>query len=288
MGAKDGTYRIAWIGWLSMNAWLDVLSRFGILDVIDILIVAFVLYRFLLLIRGTRAVQLLKGVVVILMATAISSAFHLDALSWLLNKIITVGLFAIPVVFQPELRRALEELGRGGFFSVSLGTPDTERHQVMIQEIVKAAQVLARGKIGALIIVERQTGLTEYIETGTMIEGKVSSELLMNLFVPNTPLHDGAVVIRGQKIIAAGCFLPLTENRGLDKQLGTRHRAAIGVTEQSDCVAVVVSEETGQVSIAVDGALRRNVNESTLIDSLTRLVVPKRQTFSFLNRKAES
>jgi diadenylate cyclase len=282
--------RIAWIGWLSMNAWLDVLSRFGILDVIDILIVAFVLYRFLLLIRGTRAVQLLKGVVVILVATAISSAFHLDALSWLLNKIITVGLFAIPVVFQPELRRALEELGRGGFFSVSLGTQQgTERHQVMIQEIVKAAQILARGKIGALIIVERQTGLTEYIETGTMIEGKVSSELLINLFVPNTPLHDGAVVIRGQKIVAAGCFLPLTENRGLDKQLGTRHRAAIGVTEQSDCVAVVVSEETGQVSIAVDGALRRNVNESTLIDQLTRLIVPKRPgTFSFLNRKAES
>ncbi len=273
-----------------MNSWLDVLSRFSILDVIDILIVAFVLYRLLLLIRGTRAVQLLKGVVVILVATAISSALHLDALNWLLNKIITVGFIAIPVVFQPELRRALDQLGRGGFFSVSLvAQQGMEQHQSMIQEIVKAAQILSKEKIGALMIVERQTGLSEYIETGTMIEGKVSSELLINLFVPNTPLHDGAVVIRGEQIVAAGCFLPLTENRGLDKQLGTRHRAAIGVTEQSDCVAVVVSEETGQISIGVDGTLRRNVNESTLIDQLSKLIVPKRPgTFSFLNRKAES
>ncbi len=272
-----------------MNTWFNVLSRFGILDIIDILIVAFVLYRFLLLIRGTRAVQLLKGVAVILLATAISSALHLEALNWLLNKIIMIGLFAIPVVFQPELRRALEQLGRGGFFSLSLSTQNTESLQLMIQEIVKATQVLAKQKIGALIIAERKTGLTEYIETGTIIEAKISSELLINLFVPNTPLHDGAVVIRGQQIIAAGCFLPLTENRGLDKQLGTRHRAAIGVTEQSDGVAVVVSEETGHISIGVDGVLRRNLSESALLEQLTRLLMPKRPgTFSFLNRKAES
>lgn len=272
-----------------MNAWLDVLGKFNFMNVIDILIVAFVLYRLLLLIRGTRAVQLLKGVIVILIATAISNALHLEALYWLLNKIITVGVIAIPVVFQPELRRALDQLGRGGFFSLSFTTDNTEPSRDMVQEIVKAAQILSRSRVGALIVVERKTGLTEYIETGTVIEGRVSAELLVNLFVPNTPLHDGAVIIRDGRVIAAGCFLPLTENRSLDKQLGTRHRAALGVTEQSDSVSIVVSEETGAVSVGVDGVLSRNITESALLELLTSLVVPKRSSnFPFLTRKAES
>lgn len=272
-----------------MDAWLDVLKKFNVLNVIDIFIVSFVLYRLLLLIRGTRAVQLLKGVIVILIATAISSVLHLAALNLLLNKIITIGLFAIPVVFQPELRRALEQLGRGGFFSFSLVSQGAETMQSMTAEIVKATQILSRAKVGALIIVERKTGLTEYIETGTLIQGAVSSELLVNLFVPNTPLHDGAVIVRGDRIVAAGCFLPLTENRGLDKNLGTRHRAAVGITEQSDSIAVVVSEETGSISICTDGALTRNLSEITLLEFLQSLLVPKRNSaFPFLNRKAES
>jgi diadenylate cyclase len=272
-----------------MSGWLDVLEKFNVINAIDILLVAFVLYWFLLLIRGTRAVQLLKGIIVIVVVTALSRFLHLTALNFLLNKIITIGLIAIPVVFQPELRRALEQLGRGGFFSFSFGTTGTPDYQQMIAEVVKATQVLARTKIGALIIIERGTGLSEYIETGTLIEGIVSSELLINTFVPNTPLHDGAVIVRGRQLVSAGCFLPLTDSRNLDKELGTRHRAAIGVTEQSDCVAIVVSEESGKVSLAIDGVLTRDLSENALFELMKTLVIPKQTgKLHFLNRKAES
>jgi diadenylate cyclase len=273
-----------------MSALWQVVDKFSFFNAVDIILVALVLYWFLLLIRGTRAVQLLKGVVVILIATAVSSAFHLQALNWLLNKIITIGLFAIPVVFQPELRRALEQLGRGGgFFSLSLWSAGVVEQQAVVHEIVKATQILSRARVGALLVVERKTGLTEYIETGTLIDGKVSAELLVNVFVPNTPLHDGAVIIRGRSLIAAGCFLPLTENRTLDKQLGTRHRAAIGVSEQSDGVVIVVSEETGSVSVSVDGVLHRHLGESALLEQLVSLLAPKQKTnLPFLPRKAES
>ncbi|MCL6632068.1 MAG: diadenylate cyclase CdaA [Alicyclobacillus herbarius] len=273
-----------------MAAWLDILRHFGILDAVDVLIVAYVIYRLLILIRGTRAVQLVKGVIVILLATAVSSFLHLQALNWLLNKIITLGFFAIPVVFQPELRRALEQLGRGGFFSFSFTSTDNEDVKRAASEIVKASQVLSKTKTGALIVIERSTGLSEYIETGTLIEGKISTELLLNTFIPNTPLHDGAVVIRGDRMVAAGCFLPLTDSRDLDRQLGTRHRAALGVTEQSDAVAVVVSEETGHISLAVDGVLTQDLSESALRDLLNTLLTLKRPATlnKFLSRKAES
>lgn len=272
-----------------MGLWLEVLRKFTVLDIIDILIVAFVLYRFLVLIRGTRAVQLLKGIIVILIATAISSVLHLQALNWLLNKIITIGFIAIPVVFQPELRRALDQLGRGGFFRFSFGNASAEDARHVISEVVKAAQVLAKNRIGALVAIERRTGLTEYTETGTLIEAVASSELLINTFIPNTPLHDGAVIIRGSRLVAAGCFLPLTDDRDLDKKLGTRHRAAIGLTEQSDAVVVVVSEETGQVSVAVDGVLTRNLSESALTEQLLNLLIsPESKPVSWFKRKAES
>ena len=272
-----------------MDAWMSALEKFNILNLIDILVVAFLLYRLLLLIRGTRAVQLLKGVVVILIATGISSVLHLTALNWLLNKIITMGLFAIPVVFQPELRRALEQLGRGGFFSMSVTKTSGEALQQTITEVVKASQVLGKLRIGALIVIERATGLSEYIETGTLVEGVISSELLINTFVPNTPLHDGAVIVRGNRLVSAGCFLPLSDNRNLDKKLGTRHRAALGVTEQSDCIAIVVSEETGAISMAVDGVLTIDLDESELYELLQTLLTPKKTgRLHFLNRKAES
>lgn len=271
-----------------MGAWLDVLRKFTVWDAVDIIIVAYLLYRFLLVIRGTRAVPLLKGVIVILLATALSFLFHLQALSWLLGNIIRVGLIAIPVVFQPELRRALERLGGGGFLPVSLGVSQSDAQRTIL-EVVKAAQVLSKNHIGALVVMERGTGLTEYIETGTLIEGHVTSELILNAFVPNTPLHDGAMIIRGARIVAAACLLPLTENRILDRQLGTRHRAAIGLTEQSDAVVVVVSEETGQVSIAVDGVMTRNLGEAALIEMLKSLLVSDRPSpFKLFGRKAES
>lgn len=272
-----------------MGPWLDVLRKFNVLDIIDILIVSFVLYRFLIMIRGTRAVPLLKGVIVILIAYFVSSVLHLQALRSLVHEIITIGVFAIPVVFQPELRRALEQLGRGGFFRFSLTDQGRDNVREMISEVVKASQVLAKNRIGALMALERRTGLTEYTETGTMVEGLASSELLINTFIPNTPLHDGAVVIRGNRMVAAGCFLPLTDDRNLDKKLGTRHRAAIGLTEQSDAVVVVVSEETGQVSVAVDGVLSRNLSESGLTEMLLALMTSKKSnTFHWFGRKAES
>jgi len=273
-----------------MAAWIDVFKKFNVLNVIDILLVAFVIYRVLLLIRGTRAIQLLQGVIVILLATALSSFFRLTAMYWLLSKIITLGFIALPIVFQPELRRTLEQLGRGGFFSVSFASADEGQLTYLTNEVVKAVLVLAKNQIGALIVIERNTGLSEYVETGTTIDGRVSSELLINTFIPNTPLHDGAVILHGDKILAAGCFLPLTDSRDLDRKLGTRHRAAIGITEQSDGVSVVVSEETGQISLAVDGVLTRDLDESSLRDLLVSLLIPRKRSsgIRFLGRKADS
>ncbi|SIS71033.1 diadenylate cyclase CdaA [Alicyclobacillus vulcanalis] len=272
-----------------MDAWFAAIRDFGFKDVIDILFVAFMIYYLLLLIRGTRAVQLLKGVIVVVVVTMVSSLFNLSASNWLLNRIIEIGLFAIPVVFQPELRRALEQLGRGSLWNFTLLLHEEPNMVHTVSEIVKACQVLAKTKTGALIVIERQTGLNEYIETGTRLEARVSTELFINLFIPNTPLHDGAVIVRGTQIMAAGCVLPLTENRSLDKQLGTRHRAGLGITEQSDGVSVIVSEETGQVSVCVDGVMHGHLDEERLNELLMRLVVPQKTgALSFWNRKAES
>ncbi|MBL0385546.1 TIGR00159 family protein [Tumebacillus sp. ITR2] len=269
----------------------NLVSSFRLLDALDLLIVAFVLYRMILMIRGTRAVQLLKGVVMILLATGLAHTLHLGALSWLLDKILTIGLFAIPVVFQPELRRGLEQLGRGKFFSSRSTTLFQEEEDIpkTINELTKATGVLAKNKIGALIILERETGLSDHIETGIPIGAVVSSELLINTFIPNTPLHDGAVIIRGQNILAASCFLPLSDNALISKELGTRHRAGIGISEQSDAVAVIVSEETGAISLAADGKLTRNLDEQSFREFLTNLLVPvKTDRFTLFKGKAGS
>jgi diadenylate cyclase len=271
------------------NTFEKLFGTFDLFDALDILIVAFVIYRVILLIRGTRAVQLLQGVVVILLATGVSHALDLAALNWILDKTLTIGLFAIPVVFQPELRRALEQLGRGRFFARSTTVFDEEDIPRTISELTKATQVLAKNKIGALIILERDTGLGDYTETGIAIGAVVSSELMINIFIPNTPLHDGAVIISRGRVMAASCFLPLTDNPELSKDLGTRHRAAIGVSEMSDAVAVVVSEETGQISIAVDGEITRNLDEQTFREMLTKLLVKnKERGFTLFGRKAGS
>ncbi|MDB5085090.1 MAG: hypothetical protein JWN30_1976, partial [Bacilli bacterium] len=194
-------------------------SQFGLMDALDIVIVTLVFYKLLQVIRGTRAVQLLKGIFVILILTGISNLFDLRALKWLLDKTLTIGLFAIPVVFQPELRRALESLGRGQFFgrTMLLRFDRTEDERQAVTEISKACSILSKNKIGALLVIERETGLSEYIESGISIEGIVSQELLTNIFIPNTPLHDGAVLIRKNRVVAAGCFLPLSDNPILDK-----------------------------------------------------------------------
>lgn len=262
---------------------------FRLLDILDVLIVAAVFYKIIILIRGTRAVQLIQGLAVLVFASALSKVLGLYTVSWLLRNTITVVLVALPVVFQPELRRTLEQLGRTKFIGETFLNKEEEiSNQLILEEIVKAVMSLSRQKIGALIVLQRKTGLQDYIETGTLINGIITRQLLETLFFPNCPLHDGAVVIQGEKIAAAGCFLPLTENNKLDKQLGTRHRAGIGVTEETDALVIIVSEETGTVSLAEDGGLQRFINENQLRNKLQPLYDVKKNnplSFSWLKWK---
>ena len=244
-------------------------------DIIDIVIVAIVFYKLFMLIRETRAEQLLKGIIVLLVAVKISEVLQLFTLFWILEKTMTVGVIAILIVFQPELRRGLEYIGRTKFFSKSLVEVEGEEIKSISEKIVSSCSSLARQKIGALIIIERETGLNEVAETGTIINGIVSCELLINIFIPNTPLHDGAVLIKKDTIKAASCFLPLTENTNLSKELGTRHRAALGMTEKSDSLAIVVSEETGAISIAEKGKIKRDITSDELKEKLIDIYKPE-------------
>ena len=230
------------------------------ISIIDILIVAVVLYKLMLLIKGTRAVQLIKGIMILVVATTITSWLNLKTINWLLHQVMTMLIVALPIVFQPELRRALERLGRGKFFITSLISLKEEDKSRIINEIIRAVQVLSKNNLGALIIIERSTGLEEYINTGVKIEGVVSSELLINIFIPKTPLHDGACIIRGDRIAAAACFLPLSDSEVM-QELGSRHRAGVGITEYSDALSIVVSEETGAISLACEGELYKSLDE---------------------------
>lgn len=250
-------------------------------DIIDILIVAFAFYKLFMLIRETRAEQLTKGIIVLFVATKISEWLELFTVYWILEKTMTVGVLAILIVFQPELRRGLEYIGRSRFFTKSFAEIKDESLNQVVDEIVDAVASLSRQKIGALIVMERETGLSEVVETGTRIDGKISSGLLINIFIPNTPLHDGAVLIKEDIVKAAGCFLPLTDNTSLSKELGTRHRAALGISEKSDCLAIVVSEETGAISIAENGSLARYLDTKTLKQILIDMYKPKIQRQSF-------
>lgn len=242
----------------------ELFINIRIRDIIDIAIVAFAFYKLFMLIRETRAEQLIKGIIVLLVATKISEWLQLFTINWILEKTMTVGVIALLIVFQPELRRALEYIGRSRFLTKTIVEIEDENIRNIINEILEAVASLSRQKIGALIVIERTTGLNEVAETGTLINGKVSSGLLINIFIPNTPLHDGAVIIKDDTVKAAGCFLPLTENMNLSKDLGTRHRAALGITEKSDALAIIVSEETGVISIADNGKLSRYVDIKTL------------------------
>jgi len=251
------------------------LPTISFINIIDMLVVAFLIYKLFLWIKGTRAVQLLKGLVVLLIATTVSNWLGLYTFNWILKSIQGMLIVAIPVVFQPELRRALERLGRGKFLSrqlVSLGEEDTTR---VINEIVRGAMVLAKNKIGALIVFERETGINDYVETGVGLDSLVSGELLINIFTPNSPLHDGAVIVRNDRVVSAGCFLPLTEGLNISKELGTRHRAAIGISDVSDAIALIVSEETGSISVAIDGQLTRNLDERALREILAEMLHQK-------------
>ncbi|HKM17309.1 MAG: TIGR00159 family protein [Firmicutes bacterium] len=240
--------------------------KFTVLDAIDILIVAFVIFKLIHAIRHTRAITLIKGLAVVVVAGVVAQAFGLRTVNWLLDQATTTVFVALPIVFYPELRRALEQLGQGGLFGKAAAT-DKDDADYVVDVVVQAAFQLSAGRVGALIVIERGVGLQEYIDTGIELDAVLSVQLLANVFERNSPLHDGAVIIRKKRIQAASCLLPLTE-RKLDTQLGTRHRAAIGLSEQSDALAVAVSEETGAVSLAVGGRLRRYLTESRLREQL--------------------
>ena len=243
-------------------------------DLIDILLIAFIVYQLLKLIKETRAMQLVKGILILFFVFEISTWFRLTTLNYLLRSAMQVGMFAIVVIFQPELRSLLEKMGRSRVGKIiTIGVSTAESQTIAIREIVRAAVNLSAEKVGALIVIERETKLGDIIGTGTLIDADVSSALLENIFVPKTPLHDGAVIIRADRIHTAGCLLPLTSNENLSRELGTRHRAALGISEASDAVVVVVSEETGKISIALSGALTRNLDEESLTAALKKALL---------------
>jgi len=249
-------------------------QRLDWLSVIDILLVALIFYWLLFLVRGTQAVQLLRGVLIlVVLSVLITSVFPLRAFSWLVRNAVPALLVAIPVIFQPELRRALERLGRTGSL---LTLPSREAMiEGVLDQVCLACEHLSERHHGALIVLERETGLQEYVDTGTRINSEVSAELLETIFFPNTPLHDGAVIIRQTRVVAAACVLPLAGGHISDRQLGLRHRAAIGVTEQSDAVAVIVSEETGIISIAHNGRIIRRLDVRRLRKLLAAFYQPQ-------------
>jgi diadenylate cyclase len=242
----------------------SLLSYVGITDVLDIALTSVLLYYLLLLIRGTRAVQILMGIIVLLAILGVANVLHLYLLVTILQLVVVGAAVTIPIVFQPELRRALEQIGRGGVFRIDADDPMsrvlTRPEDRALGIIARAAFLLSRNKIGALIAIEQQSGLKEFHETGTQLGAQLSVELLLTIFTPRSPLHDGAVIVHENRIVAAGCFLPLAEH-SFTARVGTRHRAAIGLSEQTDAVVVVVSEESGGVSIARDGKLTRPVEE---------------------------
>lgn len=242
---------------------LNAIKNISIWSVLDIIVVSFIFYKGYMLMKETRAEQLLKGMVFIVALIPVSYILRLDMLNFILNKTLTIGVLAMIIIFQPEIRRVLEHLGRSTFDDIHTSQSTESRNEV-VNEIVTAVENLAATKTGALIAIEQGTGLGEIISSGTILDAKVTSALLENIFVVNTPLHDGATIIRKDRIHASGCVLPLTTNNSINKKLGTRHRAAMGLSENSDALVIVVSEETGVISLAVNGRLTRNYDKEKL------------------------
>lgn len=249
----------------------------GFFDVIEIVIISYIIYHIIVWIRDTRAWSLLKGILVLVLFFLVAELLHLQTIIWILSKTISVGVIAIVVIFQPELRRALEQLGQKKFFSSIIPFDDNKKDknekfsEKTVNELVKASYDLGKTKTGALIVIEQDTVLNEYVRTGIDVDAILTSQLLINIFEHNTPLHDGAVIVRGDRIVAATCYLPLSDNMRLSKELGTRHRAGVGVSEVTDSFTIIVSEETGKVSIALGGELIRNVDRDSLYNKLNYL-----------------
>ena len=252
--------------WTTVNNMIwNLTHRLGIVDVLDIIIMAAILYELLILVLRTRSSALLKGLVLLLVIVAVSSLLGLTSLNWFLTSILNNGAMVLLILFQPEIRKALERMGRSSLLNKGhRGSSGDEERERIITEIIQTLQDLSHRRVGALICLEQMTGLQDVIDTGTEVDGTISAPLLENIFEPNTPLHDGAVVIREERVQAAACILPLTEASGVSRELGTRHRAGIGLSEGTDAVVLIVSEETGTISMARGGQLFRPLQEEDL------------------------
>ncbi len=267
---------------LKITKWMRIPSM-NVIDVLEIIIIAFIVYHVIKWVRSTRAWMPVKGLMILVIFWVVASILKMDVILWILNNTIGVGITAIIIVFQPEIRRALEQLGQQSFATslriFSEGKENGERFsEKTIEELVKGTFLLARHKTGALIVLEQEVSLAEYEETGIAIDAIVTNQLLINIFEHNTPLHDGAVIVRGNRITSATCYLPVSKNMKLSKELGTRHRAGVGISEVTDSFTIIVSEQTGKVSVAKNGTLIRNVDADYLRMKLQEIQKDKAKT----------
>ncbi|GAX08918.1 membrane protein [Secundilactobacillus silagincola] len=251
--------------------WSSFLTWHNIVNLLDILVVWFVFYELIMLLRGTKAVQLLRGIIVIVLVKIIAVYVGFGTVSWLMDQVINWGVIAMIIIFQPEIRRGLENLGRGSVFVRNRQVNEAEKQ--MIAALDKAIQYMSKRRIGALMTIQMDTGLEDYIETGIELDAKITGELLINIFIPNTPLHDGAVIIRNNKVAVAAAYLPLSDSNLIPKELGTRHRAAVGISEVTDALTIVISEETGEVSITKNNELLRNMDQNDYLKFLNNELI---------------
>ena len=269
-----------------MQVFIDnIISNIRINDALDILIVTYIFYKILGFIKESRAEQLVKGLIVLVVAFFASDLLQLYTLNWILKGTMTIGTIALVVVFQPELRRALEYVGRSKLVRPAFKEIGKEKAKAITDEFVKAVSALSSSRTGALIVLERETALTDIAETGTIIDAQISMEMIGNIFYEGAPLHDGAVIVRGDRLYAAGCVLPLTANKSLNKNLGTRHRAGIGITEHSDAIYIIVSEETGVISMVQDGKLTRFLDSKSVEKILLRFYLSGEEEETSLLKK---
>ncbi len=273
-----------------METVIEILSSIRILDILDVIIVSFAFYKLFILIKGTRAEQLIKGLIIIMVVSKLSDIAKLYTVYYILDNTMKLGFIALLIVFQPELRKTLEYIGRNKFIQTDYIDNEKLKMKKSFAEIVETVKFLSERKIGALIILERETGLGDYIETGIKLDAKISSELLISIFYDKTPLHDGATIIANNRIVAANTYLPLSTNNNVSQEFGTRHRAGIGLSEVSDAFIIIVSEETGGISVVIDTELYRDLNGDRIMNMLIKefnLDIKNNKKYFWLNKKHE-
>lgn len=274
---------LSYVNWPSS---INMLSAMRFADYVDILIVAYLIYQITKFFKDTRAVQVLKGIVILMVCVQLSEIFKLNTINFILQNTMQVGLLAVFILFQPEIRSALASVGKSRFSFLNFDSEGSPENIVnIIQAVTASAKALSEKKIGALIVIERTTKIMDIVGTGVTLNARVTTELLNNIFYPKAPLHDGAVIIGDGKVKAAACVLPLSQNDSLESELGTRHRAGLGVTEGSDCISVIVSEETGKISLACNGGLTRNLSPVVLKEALHKLLLKEEKTVRKVNLK---